>query len=139
MKKNKIAFLIAEILLCVMAIFFITKIFDQNTPEKKVAVIIPNSGDKNWEALIKGLKDSAKANEIHLIICNTDDIEEVEDEIELINEQKQNNIDGFIICPAPGSDTRTQLKNVCGKIPFMLITEDVFVSGNGGESGYPVT
>ena len=101
MKKNKIAFLIAEILLCVMAIFFITKIFDQNTPEKKVAVIIPNSGDKNWEALIKGLKDSAKANEIHLIICNTDDIEEVEDEIELINEQKQNNIDGFIICPAP--------------------------------------
>lgn len=39
MKKNKIAFLIAEILLCVMAIFFITKIFDQNTPEKKVAVI----------------------------------------------------------------------------------------------------
>lgn len=35
MKKNKIAFLIAEILLCVMAIFFITKIFDQNTPEKK--------------------------------------------------------------------------------------------------------
>ena len=81
-----------------------------------MAVIIPNSGDKNWEALIKGLKDSAKANEIHLIICNTDDIEEVEDEIELINEQKQNNIDGFIICPAPGSDTRTQLKNVCGKI-----------------------
>ena len=48
MKKNKIAFLIAEILLCVMAIFFITKIFDQNIPEKKVAVIIPNSGDKNW-------------------------------------------------------------------------------------------
>ena len=85
MKKNKIAFLIAEILLCVMAIFFITKIFDQNTPEKKVAVIIPNSGDKNWEALIKGLKDSAKANEIHLIICNTDDIEEVEpDEIDLM-------------------------------------------------------
>ena len=89
MKKNKIAFLIAEILLCVMAIFFITKIFDQNTLEKKVAVIIPNSGDKNWEALIKGLKDSAKANEIHLIICNTDDIEEVEDDGEPFEEKME--------------------------------------------------
>ena len=138
MKRNKIAFLIAEIVLCVMAVFCINKIFEKNIPEKRVAVIIPNSGDKGWDALIKGLKDSARANEIHLIICNTDDINDAEDEVELINEQKSNNIDGFIICPAPGSNTGTELKKVCDNIPFMLITEDVFSDEKSEKSEFPL-
>lgn len=138
MNKNKIAFLITEILLCVMAIFFIVKIFDGNTSEKNVAVIIPNSGDDSWNSLIKGLKDSAKVNDVHLIICNTDDINDVEDEIELINEQKENNLSGLIICPAPGSDTGAKLRAACDNIPFILVKEDVFVSGNGGKSDYTV-
>ena len=32
-------------------------------------------------------------------------------EKEIIKEQKHNNIDAFIICPAPGSDTKDMLKN----------------------------
>ena len=36
--------------------FFTFKMFDQNETEKKVAVIVQNSGDKNWNSFIKGIK-----------------------------------------------------------------------------------
>ncbi len=58
------------------------------------------TGDKRWDALLNGLKQSAENNNLHLIICNTDLIESIEDEEELINEQLQNNVDAFVICPA---------------------------------------
>lgn len=92
-------------------IIFAWKIFDRDVPEKRVAVILPESGDNRWNSLIKGMKQSAKINNLHMIICNTDEIENAEMEKEIIKEQKHNNIDAFIICPAPGSDTKDMLKN----------------------------
>ena len=56
---------------------------------------------------------------------------------EIIKEQKHNNIDAFIICPAPGSDTKDMLKKQCAKTPYTLIMEDVY-SKEGGNSGNPV-
>ena len=93
MKKNKVIFLATEIILCVLALFFTFKMFDQNETEKKVAVIVQNSGDKNWNSFIKGLKESAKVNNIHLIICNADEINNIDDQKELINEQIENGVD----------------------------------------------
>ena len=58
-------------------------------------------------------------------------------EKEIIKEQKHNNIDAFIICPAPGSDTKDMLKKQCAKTPYTLIMEDVY-SKEGGNSGNPV-
>lgn len=72
-----------------------------------------------------------------MIICNTDEIENAEMEKEIIKEQKRNNIDAFIICPAPGSDTKDMLKKQCAKMPYTLIMEDVY-SKEGGNSGNPV-
>lgn len=72
-----------------------------------------------------------------MIICNTDEIENAEMEKEIIKEQKHNNIDAFIICPAPGSDTKDMLKKQCAKTPYTLIMEDVY-SKEGGNSGNPV-
>ena len=80
MKKNKITFFAMELILLVLALFFVWKIFIQNVPEKRVAVILPESGDQRWDSLIKGMKQSAKENHIHLVICNTDDIENAEAE-----------------------------------------------------------
>ena len=103
MKKNKITFFAMELILLVLALFFVWKIFIQNVPEKRVAVILPESGDQRWDSLIKGMKQSAKENHIHLVICNTDDIENAEAEKEAIEEQKNNHIDAFIVLPAPSS------------------------------------
>ena len=115
MKKNKITFLILECIFLILTLFFAWKIFDRDVPEKRVAVILPESGDNRWNSLIKGMKQSAKINNLHMIICNTDEIENAEMEKEIIKEQKRNNIDAFIICPAPGSDTKDMLKKQCAK------------------------
>ena len=48
MKKNRMKFLIIEFLLLLLAVFFVWKIFDQNVAEPRIAVILPESGDKRW-------------------------------------------------------------------------------------------
>ena len=93
-------FLIIEFLLLLLAVFFVWKIFDQNVAEPRIAVILPESGDKRWDALIKGMKQAAAENNVHMIICNTEEIDGPEVEREFIREQKDNDIDGFIIYPA---------------------------------------
>ena len=105
MKKNRMKFLIIEFLLLLLAVFFVWKIFDQNVAEPRIAVILPESGDKRWDALIKGMKQAAAENNVHMIICNTEEIDGPEAEREFIREQKDNDIDGFIIYPAPGHET----------------------------------
>ena len=126
MKKNKITFFAMELILLVLALFFVRKIFIQNVPEKRVAVILPESGDQRWDSLIKGMKQSAKENHIHLVICNTDDIENAEAEKEAIEEQKNNHIDAFIVLPAPGTDTKEMLTKECSDVPVILVVEDLY-------------
>ena len=48
MKKNKITFFAMELILLVLALFFVWKIFIQNVPEKRVAVILPESGEMGF-------------------------------------------------------------------------------------------
>ncbi len=55
------------------------EIFDQNVAEPRIAVILPESGDKRWDALIKGMKQAAAENNVHMIICNTEEINGPED------------------------------------------------------------
>ena len=90
MKKNRMKFLIIEFLLLLLAVFFVWKIFDQNVAEPRIAVILPESGDKRWDALIKGMKQAAAENNVHMIICNTEEIDGPEVEREFIREQKDN-------------------------------------------------
>ena len=132
MKKNKLTFILTELMLIVLAAFFIIRIFSDNESMKRVAVIVEDSGDKRWDALLNGLKQSAENNNLHLIICNTDLIESMEDEEELINEQLQNNVDAFVICPAPGKETKTMLNRLQGEKPFILINEDTYAEEPSG-------
>lgn len=136
MKRDKLTFLIAELILIVLAAFFIHKIFREDVAQKRVAVILQNSGDTRWEGVINGLKQSAKNNNLHLIICNTDDIVSAQDERALIEEQLENDVDAFILCPAPGEDTKEMLDWLGEQKPFVLITEDAYMSNPADTSGY---
>ena len=127
-----------ELILLVLALFFVWKIFIQNVPEKRVAVILPESGDQRWDSLIKGMKQSAKENHIHLVICNTDDIENAEAEKEAIEEQKNNHIDAFIVLPAPGTDTKEMLTKECSDVPVILVVEDLYTEDAEATSKFSV-
>ena len=135
MKKTRIKFLMIEFLLLMLAVFFVWKIFDQNVAETRIAVILPESGDKRWDALINGMKQSAAENNVHMIICNTEEIDGPEVEREFIREQKDNDIDGFIIYPAPGHETENMLKKECGNKPYLLIADSLAVKE--GETASP--
>ena len=135
MKKNRIKFLIIELFLLMLAVFFVWKIFDQNVAETRIAVILPESGDKRWDALIKGMKQFAAENNVHMIICNTDEIDGPEAEREFIIEQKDNDIDGFILYPAPGRETENMLKKECGNKPYLLMADSLAVKE--GEAASP--
>lgn len=137
MKKSKFRFMAAEVILFVLTLFFVYKIFNQNVEEPRVAIILPESGDQRWDALIEGMKQSASLNKIHLIICNTDEIEDADVEREAIREQLDNQVDAFIICPSPGSETKEMLENECADIPTLLITEDIYDEEQKA-SGLPV-
>ena len=62
-----------------------------------------------------------------MIICNTEEIDGPEVEREFIREQKDNDIDGFIIYPAPGHETENMLKKECGNKPYLLIADGLAV------------
>ena len=82
-------------------------------------------------------KQSAQVNNIHLIICNTDEIVSVDDEKELIDEQLENDVDAFIICPAPGTDTKDMLTSLqAEKETFVLITEDAYMADDTESTGF---
>ena len=124
-----------EFLLLMLAVFFVWKIFDQNVAETRIAVILPESGDKRWDALIKGMKQFAAENNVHMIICNTDEIDGPEAQREFIKEQKDNDIDGFILYPAPGRETENMLKKECGNKPYLLMADSLAVKE--GEAASP--
>ena len=101
MKKNRIKFLMIEFLLLMLAVFFVWKIFDQNVAETRIAVILPESGDKRWDALINGMKQSAVENNVHMIICNTEEIDGPEVEREFIREQRTTTSMALLYIPHP--------------------------------------
>ena len=74
MKSNKITFLLSEIILGLLLLLCVFLIFSDEKPQKRVAVIIEKSGDEKWNSFMNGLKQAAGIANIHLIICNTDEI-----------------------------------------------------------------
>ena len=70
-----------------------------------------------------------------MIICNTDEIDGPEAEREFIKEQKDNDIDGFILYPAPGRETENMLKKECGNKPYLLMADSLAVKE--GEAASP--
>lgn len=124
MNKSRTTFLIAEILLAILTIFLVRNIFSIEKPQKRVAVIVENSGDERWDTFINGMKQAADLHNIHLIICNTDEIEDAQEERSLIYEQLDNNIDALIIQAAPGYDVSEILEEVSVEKPVILVAND---------------
>ncbi len=125
MKRSRTTFLVAEILLAILTIFLIRNIFSIEKPQKRIAVIVEKSGDERWDPFINGMKQAAGLQNIHLIICNTDEIEDAQEERNLIYEQLDNNIDALIIQAAPGHDVAEMLEEVSKVKPVILVVNDV--------------
>lgn len=142
MKKNKATFLIVEICLAILVVFFVKHIFEDEEPQKRIAVIIDNSGAEKWNSFINGLKQAAAMENVHLIVCNTDEIEDAEDQKNLIDEQLDNGADAFIVQAAPGADVLNMLQTTNQTKPVVIVANDVYEKNaddnTNVESGLPV-
>lgn len=125
MKSNKITFLLSEIILGLLLLLCVFLIFSDEKPQKRVAVIIEKSGDEKWDSFINGIKQAAREKNIHLIICNTDEIEDAQEEKSLITEQMDNQVDAFIIQAAPGTDTAAMLSETSTQKPVILVSNNI--------------
>lgn len=142
MKKSKTTFLLSEICLAILLLLCVRQIFADEKPQKRVAVIVEKSGDEKWDSFFNGVKQAARMQNIHLIICNTDEIEDAQEERALIYEQLDNQVDAFIIQAAPGNDTETVLRELRTQKPVILVANDILgkagKSGQSKSSGLPV-
>lgn len=132
MKRTKMTFLLSEIFLFIMLLLCVHRIFSDEKPQKRVAVIVEKSGDEKWDSFINGLKQAAEIRNIHLIICNTDEIEDAQEEKSLICEQLDNQVDAFIIQAAPGKDTGEMLREIRSQKPVLLVANDVLKEQENG-------
>ena len=132
MKRTKMTFLLSEICLLIMLLLCMHLIFSDEKPQKRVAVIVEKSGDEKWDSFINGLKQAAEIRNIHLIICNTDEIEDAQEEKSLICEQLDNQVDAFIVQAAPGKDTGEMLREIRSQKPVLLVANDVLKEQENG-------
>ena len=132
MKRTKMTFLLSEIFLFIMLLLCVHRIFSDEKPQKRVAVIVEKSGDEKWDSFINGLKQAAEIRNIHLIICNTDEIEDAQEEKSLICEQLDNQVDAFIIQAAPGKATGEMLREIRSQKPVLLVANDVLKEQENG-------
>lgn len=133
MKRTKMTFLLSEICLFILLLLCMHLIFSGEKPQKRVAVIVEKSGDEKWDSFINGLKQAAGIRNIHLIICNTDEIEDAQEEKSLIYEQLDNQVDAFIVQAAPGEDTGAMLREIRSQKPVLLVANGVPKEAENGK------
>lgn len=127
---NRKVFLTVELILALLTSFFVYEMFKEEPAQKRVAVIIEKSGDEKWDSFINGLKQSAKDNNIHLVICNTDEMENAAKERNIIEEQLNNDIDAFIIQPAPDEEINSTILELSNNMPVILTDSDLYARNN---------
>lgn len=109
-----------------LAVFFVWKIFDQNVAEPRIAVILPESGDKRWDALIKGMKQAAAENNVHMIICTCRKIDGPEAEREFIRNRRTTILMALSYIRHPVM-RRKYAEKECGNKPYLLIADGLAV------------
>ncbi len=120
-KSSRKVFLGIELVLLLILVSFLFLLFRDTEHKKTVAVIVNYSGHEKWNPVINGMKQAAEEENLHLIICNTDEIRNAAEERELIDEQF-NEVDAFLIEPSPGEQTEGVLEDVRSKKPTLLIS-----------------
>ena len=131
MKKNKITFILTELMLIVLAAFFIIRIFSDNESMKRVAVIVEDSGDKRWDA-------STLFCSCSLISSSSSSMLSIKSVLQMIRCRLLFSADCFNPFSnashllSPGKETKTMLNQLQGERPFILINEDTYAEEPSG-------
>lgn len=133
MGRNRIYFgcLIAAV--CAMIIYASYGMLNLGQEEKTypVSVIVDNSSSDRWFAFREGLKQAARDYHVQLNIVSTGELTNQEEEIILIEREKENGARGIIIqmCEGDNESHFTWLQEAAGTAEILLVETDVEPEG----------
>ena len=136
-KKHLSPFIIAEAELALAVIITMLSLSQSRQTKKmrKVAVIIENSGDDDWNSLRYGIRQAVLEKNITPVIMNTADIPDAAEQDRLIDEALAGGAEAVIVKPAPGINTKSMLEGYAMRIPVMLIESDSLAENPMEQSG----
>ena len=136
-KKHLSPFIIAEAELALAVIITMLSLSQSRQTKKmrKVAVIIENSGDDDWNSLRYGIRQAVLEKNITPVIMNTADIPDAAGQDRLIDEALAGGAEAVIVKPAPGINTKSMLEGYAMRIPVMLIESDSLAENPMEQSG----
>ena len=136
-KKHLSPFIIAEAELALAVIITMLSLSQSRQTKKmrKVAVIIENSGDDDWNSLRYGIRQAVLEKNITPVIMNTADIPDAAEQDRLIDEALAGGAEAVIVKPAPGINTKSILEGYAMRIPVMLIESDSLAENPMEQSG----
>lgn len=133
MGRNRIYFgcLIAAV--CAMIIYASYGMLNWGQEEKTypVSVIVDNSSSDRWFAFREGLKQAARDYHVQLNIVSTGELTNPEEEIVLIEREKENGAKGIIIqmCERDDESHFSRLQEAAGTAEILLVETDVEPEG----------
>ncbi len=138
MLNSKRLFITIEIALTVMVIVLaFIMVREQSEKERpRISVIIPDPDASRWSAFRYGLKMAAEDQGVEAYIVSTGDILTLEEEINMIGNERGNGVDAVILQPVPGEDAMRKLEEVSKKIPIMFVGDPALEDGD--KSTFPV-
>jgi ribose transport system substrate-binding protein len=120
--KGKKGFLISELILVGLTVFFLAKLMWGNSAPKmkEVAVILEDSENEKWTALKGGLKAGASEAGIRLNFISTGSFESAEDETSIVKETLAEGTNGLLVWPLNG-EAEKEIRTLARRTPLAFL------------------
>ncbi len=125
MKKNKI--FISMMIILSLLIISMTVLLNSPTTQRnyEISVIVPNSNDNMWKRFEFGIRQATNNDNVNVNFVNTADMETLADQVNLINEEIRNGVDGVIVQFISSENTEKIIQDIVSRCKLELLVTDV--------------
>lgn len=121
MKKNRLSVILFSVVILSVIIYSAYGMVNQGREDDyiSVSVIVNDSSNARWDALLEGLEQGAEDNQVHLNLVSTGSFQNVREEQAIVKRELEGEADGVVIEPY-SSEADTVLQGESAK-PVVLI------------------
>ena len=121
MKKNRLSVILFSVVILSVIIYSAYEMVNQGKEDDyiSVSVIVNDSSNARWDALLEGLEQGAEDNQVHLNLVSTGSFQNVREEQAIVKRELEGEADGVVIEPY-SSEADTVLQGESAK-PVVLI------------------
>ncbi len=125
MKKNKV--FISMMVVLSLLIMFMAVLLNSPTTQKKyeISIIVPHSNDNMWQRFERGVRQATNNDSVNVNFVNTTDMETLADQVNLIDAEIRNGVDGVIVQFISSSNTEKIVQDIASRCKLELLLTDV--------------